>query len=273
MLVRAVVGWGGRGVRGDTDRIARADPRAGSSRTSWPASTRWRSCRRTGRSRPPAGAASSARTAGSRPPTIGRSTARSAACGSCAAERAGTRRPGARSTTTSADPAAIDSRCSAGSTRPGRSQCPDCGGPVAGPSPRRRSTSRAAAGPRIGSPCVRTAQEEGDVRRQGRVDPRRAPPAAKRRAAPSERVRPTGRRHEPPSRRLDHARRGRRDPRRRERPPPARDARDAGRASGRLQTLKLGGRRYVRRVEIRALLRPRRRVAAEALQPGLFEEL
>ena len=42
---------------------------------------------------------------------------------------------------------------------------------------------------------------------------------------------------------------------------------------GRLQTLKLGGRRYVRRVEIRALLRPRRRVAAEALQPGLFEEL
>jgi len=42
---------------------------------------------------------------------------------------------------------------------------------------------------------------------------------------------------------------------------------------GRLQTLKLGGRRYVRRVEVRALLRPRRRVAAEALQPGLFEEL
>jgi hypothetical protein len=42
---------------------------------------------------------------------------------------------------------------------------------------------------------------------------------------------------------------------------------------GRLQTLKLGGRRYVRRAEIRALLRPRRRVAAEALQPGLFEEL
>lgn len=43
--------------------------------------------------------------------------------------------------------------------------------------------------------------------------------------------------------------------------------------SGRLQTIKLGGRRYVRRAEVRALLRPRRRVAAEALQPGLFEEL
>jgi hypothetical protein len=42
---------------------------------------------------------------------------------------------------------------------------------------------------------------------------------------------------------------------------------------GRLQTLKIGGRRYVRRAEVRALLRPRRRVAAEALQPGLFEEL
>jgi predicted site-specific integrase-resolvase len=43
--------------------------------------------------------------------------------------------------------------------------------------------------------------------------------------------------------------------------------------AGRLQTLKIGGRRYVRRAEIRALLRPRRRIAAEALQPGLFEEL
>jgi predicted site-specific integrase-resolvase len=42
---------------------------------------------------------------------------------------------------------------------------------------------------------------------------------------------------------------------------------------GRLQTLKIGGRRYVRRAEVRALLRPRRRVAAEALQPGFFEEL
>jgi hypothetical protein len=42
---------------------------------------------------------------------------------------------------------------------------------------------------------------------------------------------------------------------------------------GRLQTLKIGGRRYVRRGEVRALLRPRRRVAADALQPGLFEEL
>lgn len=43
--------------------------------------------------------------------------------------------------------------------------------------------------------------------------------------------------------------------------------------AGRLQTVKIGGRRYVRRAEVRALLRPRRRVGAEALQPGLFEEL
>lgn len=42
---------------------------------------------------------------------------------------------------------------------------------------------------------------------------------------------------------------------------------------GQLQTLKLGGRRYVRRLEIRALLRPRRRVAAGTLQRGLFEDL
>ncbi|HZL15997.1 MAG TPA: hypothetical protein VFC97_07805 [Verrucomicrobiae bacterium] len=42
---------------------------------------------------------------------------------------------------------------------------------------------------------------------------------------------------------------------------------------GRLQTLKLGGRRYVRRVEVRALLRPRRRVAALDVQPRLFEDL
>lgn len=43
--------------------------------------------------------------------------------------------------------------------------------------------------------------------------------------------------------------------------------------TGRLQTLKIGGRRYVRRAEVRGLLRPRRRVAAEALQPGFFEEV
>ncbi len=44
---------------------------------------------------------------------------------------------------------------------------------------------------------------------------------------------------------------------------------------GRLQTIKLGGRRYVRRAQIRALLRPRRRVSGDelGLQTGLFEEL
>ncbi|MBP1704817.1 MAG: Helix-turn-helix domain [Chloroflexi bacterium] len=43
--------------------------------------------------------------------------------------------------------------------------------------------------------------------------------------------------------------------------------------SGRLQSIKPGGRRYVRRAQIRALLRPRRRVSVEALQPGFFEDL
>ena len=42
--------------------------------------------------------------------------------------------------------------------------------------------------------------------------------------------------------------------------------------AGRLQSIKLGGRRFVRRGEIRALVNPRRRVSATALQPALFED-
>lgn len=41
---------------------------------------------------------------------------------------------------------------------------------------------------------------------------------------------------------------------------------------GKLQSIKIGGRRYVRRGEVRALIAPPRRVAASALQPGLFED-
>jgi hypothetical protein len=43
--------------------------------------------------------------------------------------------------------------------------------------------------------------------------------------------------------------------------------------SGRLQSIKLGGRRFVRRGEVRALVSPPRRVRGEDLQPGLFEGL
>ena len=43
--------------------------------------------------------------------------------------------------------------------------------------------------------------------------------------------------------------------------------------AGKLQTIKLGGRRFVRRGEIRALITPPRRVRASDLQPGLFEDL
>jgi hypothetical protein len=43
--------------------------------------------------------------------------------------------------------------------------------------------------------------------------------------------------------------------------------------AGRLQRIKLGGRRFVRRGEVRALLTPPRRVRAEDLQPSLFEEI
>lgn len=43
--------------------------------------------------------------------------------------------------------------------------------------------------------------------------------------------------------------------------------------SGKLQSIKLGGRRYVRRGEVRALIAPPRRVRVDHLQPGLFEDL
>ena len=43
--------------------------------------------------------------------------------------------------------------------------------------------------------------------------------------------------------------------------------------SGRLSSIKLGGRRYVRRGEVRALLAAPRRVRAEDVQPGLFEDV
>ena len=43
--------------------------------------------------------------------------------------------------------------------------------------------------------------------------------------------------------------------------------------AGKVQSIKLGGRRFVRRGEIRALIAAPRRVRASDLQPGLFEEL
>jgi hypothetical protein len=43
--------------------------------------------------------------------------------------------------------------------------------------------------------------------------------------------------------------------------------------AGRLQSIKLGGRRFVRRGEVRALVASPRRVRAEDVQPGLFEDL
>jgi hypothetical protein len=43
--------------------------------------------------------------------------------------------------------------------------------------------------------------------------------------------------------------------------------------TGKLQSIKLGGRRFVRRGEVKALLAAPRRVRASDLQPSLFEEL
>jgi hypothetical protein len=41
---------------------------------------------------------------------------------------------------------------------------------------------------------------------------------------------------------------------------------------GRLQSIKLGGRRFVRRGEVKALIAGRRRVRGVDLQPSLFED-
>jgi hypothetical protein len=43
--------------------------------------------------------------------------------------------------------------------------------------------------------------------------------------------------------------------------------------TGRLQSIKLGGRRYVRRGEIRALVTAPRRVPADSVQASLFDDL
>ena len=42
---------------------------------------------------------------------------------------------------------------------------------------------------------------------------------------------------------------------------------------GRLQTVKLGHRRYVRRAQVRSLLRPEGSARVDENQPGLFEDL
>ena len=43
--------------------------------------------------------------------------------------------------------------------------------------------------------------------------------------------------------------------------------------TGKLQSIKLGGKRFVRRGEVRALVAAPRRVRASDLQPGFFEDL
>ena len=43
--------------------------------------------------------------------------------------------------------------------------------------------------------------------------------------------------------------------------------------AGKLQSIKLGGRRFVRRGEVRALVSAPRRIRAGDIQPGLFEDL
>ena len=42
---------------------------------------------------------------------------------------------------------------------------------------------------------------------------------------------------------------------------------------GQLQSIKLGNRRFVRRAQVKSLLRPHGAVHDDDLQPGLFEDL
>jgi hypothetical protein len=42
---------------------------------------------------------------------------------------------------------------------------------------------------------------------------------------------------------------------------------------GQLQSIKLGNRRFVRKAQVRSLLRPHGTVHDDDLQPGLFEDL
>ena len=126
MIVRGVVGWGGKGVRGDTDRIAsrlltnilgqhpREPVLAGPHRGRPAGAGRWP--RR----------ASSAPIAGSRPATSARSTAPSAAC-ACSAADAHPTTARCPSTSTSAPPATTAPTSSTGSTIRARPFCPSCG--------------------------------------------------------------------------------------------------------------------------------------------------
>ena len=87
MICRAVVGWGGKGVRGDTDRIGAKLLGGILSNILASQYALGLTADRAAGARPPAAAGSSARTAGSPPRTSGPSTARSAACACSAAER------------------------------------------------------------------------------------------------------------------------------------------------------------------------------------------
>jgi hypothetical protein len=42
---------------------------------------------------------------------------------------------------------------------------------------------------------------------------------------------------------------------------------------GQLQSIKLGNRRFVRKAQVRSLLRPHGSIHEDDIQPGLFEDL
>ena len=287
MIVRAVVGWGGKGVRGDTDRIGAKLLGPPDQRPGQPVRARPDRGRAAGSGRP-AAAASSAPTAGSRHATSGRSTARSAACACCAADP---ERP---------SPVPIyDYTCSAcghltevvhGIHDHGPTFCPECGAEgtmtKAFTTPAihfkgsgwakkdRSSASRRAR--RRRTRARRRPTADGDRQRSGRSAGGSTPanvgrPRSTARRSTSARRGATDLTAPAATDWITWPRRARSSRRRTSGSGPRRSA--AGRGPGKLQSIKLGGRRFVGAARVKALVAGPRRVRADDLQPALFEEL
>ena len=292
MIVRGVVGWGGRGVRGDTDRIGSRLLTSIlssilASQYALGLTTVARPMVATGR-----GGVVCAH-CGFHSAHERAFYCRSAACVSSAADRSGAPKPPTMPI--------YDYSCSAcrhlvevihGIHEAGPKFCPNCGvqGTMRKGFTTRRSISRGRVGPRR---IDRRAHRHPDL------PPPRAPRPARDRKARARRARAPDRRNRRSPRAAAPHHRGQR-----RRPGLGRRfmsmAGSAGdwvslaeaaailaaanvhfRAStigawartGKLQSIKLGGRRFVRRGEVRALITPPRRVHVDHLQPGLFGDL
>ena len=307
MIVRAVVGWGGKGVRGDTDRIGQKIL-AGCSRTSWPTTSRWASradrAARSGR-RP--------RRARMRPLRL-RVGARAGVLLPEVRHATPARLTPARHGTLRSLMPVYEYICTACDHRSDILHGINDPGPALLPVVRSRGhdaeADRRARDPlprlRLGEegPQCDLAKREVDVQERRRRRRRRRTAATGRRRQEGRRWRHERRRRRHEGRQLQRAALERRlqraRPARRPAPtepprcrPPATGSRSPRRPrssnrptcaftpatiggwarAGRLQSIKLGGRRFVRRGEVKALVAGPRRVNAQDLQPRLFEDL